>query len=315
MPVLQTSSLLLEAGTNEVELIEFYLGKESYGINVSKVLRVIARREAEITPLADSHPAIMGITHIQDNPVPVIDLRKALNVSDAPNNSERQLLLVLQFNQTVTSYIIDGINKIHRTTWQNFKPVTQNATGSKGYINGTVRVDDHVILFLDVEHLQNEIAPAQQISLDEEFLDPALKSKRAEVPLLYVEDSPIVRRQTATALASAGFSQLHVVENGSRALAYIQQLQKRAEESKKSIRTLLSAVVTDIEMPEMDGLTLCKTLKTQIPRDQAPDVFIYSSLINEQMQRKCKSVKADAAINKPAVDRLIQELDKAFMIG
>lgn len=317
MSTLSTNSTsLLEIGTNEVELIEFYLGSESYGINVSKVLRVIARSEASITPMADSHPCICGITHIQDRPVPVIDLRKALGVNQEPRNPERQLLLVLQFNQQITSYVIDGINKIHRTSWQNFKPVTQNQMGSKGYINGTVRLDDHVILFLDVEYLQNEFSPASTEDFEAfGMVDPAIQNKRGEIQMVFVEDSPTIRKQTAKALALAGFSHMNVFENGLKALHYIQNLHKQAKESNIPLKDLVNVIITDVEMPEMDGLTLCKNIKSATTKGHSPDVIVYSSLINEQMEQKCKSVDADATVAKPQIEKLIATVDNLYFIG
>ena len=145
--------ILLKSGTNEVEFIEFYINGVSYGINVSKVQKVIELTSAQITPILQTPEAVLGSFHLQDKPIGVIDLRTALNIhpDDVPAEAaaptenqesntvasrDRKLILVTRFNRSTTGFVIDAVHKIHRTSWEKFQPMSEGIRDRGGDAGG-----------------------------------------------------------------------------------------------------------------------------------------------------------------------------------
>ncbi|MFO7724712.1 MAG: chemotaxis protein [Oceanipulchritudo sp.] len=309
--------ILLKSGTNEVEFIEFNLGTTSYGINVAKVQRVLARPSVKVTRMDNASTAVLGVIYVHEMPVPLIDLRKALHMQgsegDAAVAPDRQLILVTRFNKKTTAFLIDGVNKIHRTSWQEFEPIdnTLAETAATSYVTGTIKIKDRVIVILDLEHLMLEFAPPEDAQ--EEAPRPGsggLLERRKNVRILYAEDSTIIRKMMLKTLKSGGYVQVKSFEHGKSAYDYIAGLRSQAEHEGKSICDYIDCIITDIEMPQMDGLSLCKSVKDS-PQDKSiPAVVVYSSLVNEEMARKCASVGADAQVSKPHGDEILNVLDR-----
>lgn len=302
-------SILLESGTNEVEFIEFYLGKVSYGINVSKVQRVLARSSVEITGVAQAPYGAIGLIHIQEKPIMLMDLKMSLGIAFDPESIdlERQLILVTTFNKQTTAFLIDGISKIHRTSWENFEPLNENVTseGAGGYSTGTVTFDDNIIVILDLERLMLALFPSSHGNIG--VLESVeSRAEREAVRILYAEDSKMVRGITEDILHSSGYLQVDAFENGEDAYAF---LQKRIQDKDYDGLGPYDLVLTDIEMPKMDGLTLCRRVKTEACADNPPKVIVYSSLINKEMSLKCESVGADAQLAKPDVRQIVELID------
>lgn len=302
-------SILLESGTNEVEFIEFYLGPVSYGINVSKVQRVLARSSVEITGVAQAPYGAIGMIHIQEKPIMLMDLKMSLGIPFDPESIdlERQLILVTTFNKQTTAFLIDGISKIHRTSWENFEPLNENVTseGAGGYSTGTVTFDDNIIVILDLERLMLALFPSSHGNIG--VLESVeSRAEREVIRILYAEDSKMVRGITEDILHNSGYLQVDAFENGEDAYAF---LQKRLHEKDYDGHGPYDLVLTDIEMPKMDGLTLCRRVKTEACANNPPKVIVYSSLINKEMSIKCESVGADAQLAKPDVKQIVDLID------
>ncbi len=309
-PSSSQDAILLESGTNEVEFIEFYLGGISYGINVSKVQRVIARSNVSISKVAQAPFCAEGIIHILDKPIMLLDLKKALNIASdcQAEATDRQLVLVTAFNKQTTAFMIDGISKIHRTSWANFEPIGDGVgdENDSGFSTGTVTLDDNIIVILDLERLMLSLFPESHSNpINHEV--PSKKAGREDVRILYAEDSKMVRHITEDILAKAGYSQILSFENGHDAHQHL-LLQSGQGDSQSACPYDL--VLTDIEMPRMDGLTLCRKLKTELYPANPPKVIVYSSLINKEMAAKCRSVGADAQLAKPDVEQIVDLLDE-----
>lgn len=306
-------NILLESGTNEVEFIEFFLGQESYGVNVSKVQRVVALNTCKITTIAGAPHGVLGVIHVLEKPVLLIDLHAALAMpADAKAAaSDRQLVMVTRFNKRTTAFLIDGVSKIHRTSWADFEPMTSAVGGDgSGYTTGTVKINDRIILILDLERLMLNYSTDERPRL--ERLPPASEQKqraRSSVKVVYAEDSKMIRKLTSDALRGAGYTNLTLFENGLDADRHLAALRDQAKADGKSLREHVDLLLTDIEMPKLDGLTLCKNVK-QASGDQAPFVVVYSSLINDEMARKCQSVGADAQMSKPHGEEIIHLIDQ-----
>lgn len=302
-------SILLESGTNEVEFIEFFLGEVSYGINVSKVQRVLARSSVNITGVAQAPHGAIGMIHIQGEPIMLMDLKSSLGIPFDPEaiNLDRQLILVTSFNKQTTAYLIDGISKIHRTSWENFEPINQTVTsaGDGGFSTGTVTFDDNIIVILDLERLMLSLFPSNHGGIDhDQALDP--REERNAIRILYAEDSKMVRGITQEILIGSGYVNVDAFENGEDAFRH---LCKRIDEGDHEEQWPYDLVLTDIEMPKMDGLTLCRRVKNEVCSKNPPKVIVYSSLINKEMSKKCISVGADAQLAKPDVQQIVDLID------
>jgi two-component system chemotaxis response regulator CheV len=319
----QQEGILLKSGTNEVEFIEFNIGKIPYGINVAKVQRVIARPSVKITRMDNASQAVLGVIYVHEMPVPLIDLRKALRMPEPPPEEavdpDRQLILVTKFNKRTTAFLIDAVNKIHRTSWSEFEPIDQTLaeTSTSSYVTGTIKIEGRVIVILDLEHLMLEFSPPETIDASPSEVDGQagdLLEQRSQVRILYAEDSSIIRKMMLRTLQSGGYTQVKAFEHGKSAYDYIEGLKKQADSEGKSISDFIDCIITDIEMPQMDGLTLCKSVKENPQDSGIPAVIVYSSLVNEEMARKCQSVGADAQVSKPHGDEILQVLDQ-FCLG
>ena len=311
--------ILLESGTNEVEFIEFFLAGESYGVNVSKVQRVIALTNCHITQLAQAPHGVMGVIHVQDKPVLLVDLHTALALpppaTDTATDAERQLVMVTRFNKRTTAFLIDGISKIHRTSWSDFEPMNTTLAGEgAGYTTGSIRIGERIILVLDLERLMLDFTPADERPTPPLPADEPTRRNREHIKIVYAEDSKMIRKFTLDVLHGAGFANIAVFENGLEANEHLAALRTKAAAEGKTLSDYVDLIITDIEMPKMDGLTLCRNVKSA-GGEKIPAVVVYSSLINDEMSRKCVSVGADAQLSKPHGEEIIALVDKLCGCG
>lgn len=313
-----SDGILLESGTNEVEFIEFYLGGISYGINVSKVQRVLAASSVQVTRVAEAAPSVKGVIHIQDKPVMLMDLKESLGIpfDESQTNLERQLILVTTFNACTTAFVIDGISKIHRTSWEYFEPISDqvNQEGAASFSTGTITLEDNIIIILDLERLMLTFFPRTH-SKSIDSLELPSREGRESINIVYAEDSRMVRNLTEDMLQKAGYTRVSSFENGYEALEHLVKTRDLAKQEGKSLRDCVDLVLTDIEMPRMDGLTLCRRVKQDLAEGDSPAVVVYSSLINNEMKAKCKSVGADAQLAKPELDQIVSLIDGFCLDG
>lgn len=310
--------ILLQSGNNEVEFIEFKIGNVAYGINVAKVERVIARPSVKITRMDNLGTAIMGSIYVHEVPVQLIDLRKALHMPESSGSDrveeDRQLILVTKFNKKTTSFLIDTVNKIHRTSWSEFEPIDATMSGAalSSYVTGTIKINGRVIIILDLEHLMLEFSPSSGVEEVSDVLDDPddLFARREAIKLIYAEDSGVIRKMMLNTLTSNGYKNVQSFEHGRAAYEYILSLKQRGEVEGGTVSDYVDCIITDIEMPQMDGLTLCKSVKDAATGAAIPSVIVYSSLINDSMSKKCASVGADAQVSKPHGNEIITILDQ-----
>ncbi|NRA26642.1 MAG: response regulator [Opitutales bacterium] len=270
---------------------------------------MIARKNIDITPAVRAPDGVMGTVYIHEKAVVLIDLRSALRLDEEPGDPERQLILVTSFNQTVNAFLIDRVNKIHRTAWTNFDAVQNDYAGSVGFVTGTVRLDDRVVVILDLERLMLDFEPQREES-GMAIPSPERAQNRESVKIVYAEDSRMIRNATMKTLKSAGYRQIMTFDNGATALEYLQRTWDHLSDDGGSIHDYVDLVLTDIEMPKLDGLTLCRQIKeNQAHGDNIP-VIVYSSLINKEMSQRCKQVGAASWISKPRGDDIIAAIDQ-----
>lgn len=305
--------ILLESGTNEMEIMEFFLGSQSFGINVHKLREIIPFEEEKTTTLPDSLPSVLGLFMVRGKTIPLISLGTHLQ-RRAPTEvapGTRRVVLVCEFNDRVNGFLVDGVNQIHRVCWKDVQPMSTYLENYRPRFTGSIHIDQREILIVDLEHIIAEVDPEMGIAYDvpvpgSEQAD--LLARREAVHLMIAEDSTLIRNGILKVLTSSGYTQVSTFVDGEECFQAIRGLKKQAQQAGEPIRNHLQLVISDIEMPKMDGLTLCRKVKEELDLKEVK-VLIFSSLVNEQMAHKCESVGADGCITKPQIPELVKLID------
>ena len=305
---MSTSDSRSRGGDNMAEVAEFLLGGQSFGINGSKIKQLVPFDGITVTKPPYNHPSISGVFVFRGQTVPLIQLSAYLNISDI-GQTERRVVVVTEFNEMTTAFVADVVNRIHRKAWDEFKPMDTYLSSKAPQILGSITIENREILVLDFEQIVGEIFPTTVSNYDEAAFAEAPKlDSREDAVVFFAEDSYIIRTQLTKVLGSIGYAKLSAFENGSKCLDAIRKLKEEVESEGQSIVDRLQLVVTDIEMPQMDGMLLCRTIKKEI--DPKLPVLMFSSLINEQVAKKCQEAGADAWVSKPQTDKLMALIDQ-----
>ncbi len=292
------TKILLENGTNELEILEFKIGDNSYGINVAKINEIITYQP--VTPVPNAHPSIEGIFMPRDTMITAIDLRNALQLGESEPGG---LFIITNFNKLDVAFHVDKVVGINRYSWkQIIKPDATINNGEEGISTGVIKMDDRLVIILDFEKIVTDISPETGLKLTE--IDALGERERSQKPIVIAEDSHLLNKLICDALAKAGYNNINRNEDGLAAWNYINECLDKGELDQK-----VACVITDIEMPQMDGHRLTKLIKTDDRLKHIP-VVIFSSLVNEEMRRKGEALGADAQLSKPEIGKLVQEIDK-----
>lgn len=298
--------ILLESGTNEVEIIEFYMRGQRFGVNVAKVKQLIPFDASALSAMPKTPEAFRGVYLHRDTTIPMIDLGCALHLESLPEGETSPLLLICNFNMQTIAFAIDGVNRIHRMSWSDFSPLNPFLSNSCDSIIGSVNIDNHEILIIDLEQIVAEYNPKVKAMYDGTENEIAATDDVFDQHIFMAEDSTLIRAVLERDMKKAGFKNVRTFPNGKEALDAITAIAKKAQLDNTGLKGIFDVLVTDIEMPLMDGLTLCRRIKKELQL-QVP-VLIYSSLINVEMSRKCQEVGADAFFSKPHVDALVNSI-------
>lgn len=310
----QKQEILLESGTNEMEIIEFYVGAQPLGINVQKLKEIISYDESALTVLPESPPAMLGVLLMRGDIIPLIDLREHLQQRDKDSQADdgKPVVLVCEFNHRTNGFKIDGVNQIHRISWSDVKPLAQFIDQFRPRFTGSINIEGREILILDLEYIVGEFDPESVLGVHSENTDDdgqtSLVQQRQLKKVLMAEDSSIIRTNLQKVLCETGFTDLEVFSDGEACYQRILQLKQQAAEADEDISEHLNLLISDIEMPKMDGLTLCRKVKEELGYKHIP-VLLFSSLINPPMEVKCDSVGADGYASKPEIAKLIKMMD------
>lgn len=292
------TKILLENGTNELEVLEFKLDGNAYGINVAKIKEIITYQE--VTPIPNAHPSIEGIFMPRDTMITAIDLKNCLQRGVSEPGG---LFIVTNFNKLDIAFHVDSVVGIHRVSWRDIiKPGSTVSTSEDGVSTGIIKFDDRLIIILDFEKIVTDINPETGLKVTE--IEELGKRGRNDIPILIAEDSPLLNKLIVDSLKKAGYVNLIHTENGQQAYDVIEECKKEG-----TLKDHVQCIITDIEMPIMDGHRLTKLVKSD---DQTKDipVVIFSSLVNEEMKRKGESLGADAQLSKPEIGNLVRVIDE-----
>ncbi len=305
---MQKQKILLESGTNEMEIFTFLIGSQSFGVNVSKVQAIIGYDSKDVTKIPNAHEAMLGMLLYRNRTIPLINLAHALNIETSPTGS-KQIVIVTEFNNSINGFRVDGVDRIHRLSWSNFVPVGSFLGGPESSIVGSINIEDTEILIADLELILSEIIP--DLAFEEatdETIGVVEKTKRENVHICFAEDSAVIRKNVIRILSDAGYTNIEAFDNGQAAYEALANVSETIDTMDQNVPGYPNVILSDIEMPKMDGLTLCRNIKTGLGMKHVP-VVMFSSLINDQMIEKCNSVGADAYVTKPEMNKLITILD------
>ena len=293
------TNILLESGTNELEVLEFIIKGNHYGINVAKVREILSIQD--ITPIPNSHPCIDGIFMPRDTIITVINLIHALGFEDT--HEATNMLIVTNFNNLNIAFVVNQVVGIHRVSWKDIaKPdATVNTPGS-AVATGIIKNMDKLVIVLDFERIVEEICPETGLRVSE--IDDLGERDRNNVPILIAEDSPLLSQLIHDALTKAGYTNLTMTANGKEAWDKLCTLKQN-----NGVDYGCRLLITDIEMPEMDGHRLVKLIRSDNALQHIP-IIIFSSLINDDMRRKGERLGADGQISKPEIGDLVNMLDQ-----
>lgn len=295
------TNILLENGTNELEVLEFMVDGNSYGINVAKIREIISYQA--VTPIPNSHPSIEGIFMPRDVMITAIDLRNCLQRGQS---EAKGLFIITNFNKLDIAFHVDQVVGIHRVSWTEIiKPGTSVSNPEDGISTGIIKVNGKLIIILDFEKIVTDISPETGLKIAE--IDALGTRTRNDVPILIAEDSPLLNKLIVDSLKKAGYENLIHTENGQEAWDVIQECKAEG-----TLDQHVKCLITDIEMPLMDGHRLTKLVKSDSETKDIP-IVIFSSLVNEEMKKKGEALGADAQLSKPEIGNLVRIIDELVL--
>ena len=288
------SDILLDTGTGELEIMEFIINGQHYAINVLKLKGIV--QLGDITAMPNSASEVIGLSNIRGDMVPVIDLKQVL-FQKRTSDLTKAIALLCEFNGIVIAFVVDHVQGIRRVKWENIK---RSNILEDSLTIGTLLAEDAIILLLDFE----SITISAQLG---SHYDNGQASQRSDNPyqnqgIVLAEDSHVIAEMLAKALQNAGFKNIIRFSNGQEANDFLFELKEKLGEQFKAKASLL---ISDIEMPILDGYTLTKRVKEDEILKNMP-VILFSSLITDALLHKGNSVGADIQINKPSTDELLE---------
>ncbi|MEH8020365.1 chemotaxis protein CheV [Rheinheimera metallidurans] len=288
-------------GNNRLELLLFRLhGKQPFGINVFKVREVL--QCPELTEMPGSSPHVRGIAHLRGVPVMVIDLSQATGGKRIEDLSTA-FVLVTEYNRHTQGFLVNGVDRIVNTNWDQILPPPKGA-GAGHYLTAVTEIDGKLVQIIDVEKVFAEITPVNE-DVSEDIKTKAAERSFKDVIVLVADDSAVARNQVKRALTSIGIN-VELVNDGKLALNW---LTAKAAELGGDISTKVPLLISDIEMPEMDGYTLTAEIKAD-PLLKNMHVVLHSSLSGVFNEAMVKKVGADQFIAKFHPDELVSAVQK-----
>lgn len=293
------TNILLENGTNELEILEFIIGGNYYGINVAKIREIIPYQK--VTPVPNSHESIEGIFMPRDTMISVINLPKELGQKESANPMQ-DMMIITNFNNLNIAFHVQSVVGIHRVSWADIITPDKTINNDNSCVaTGIVKINGKIIIILDFERIVADINPETGLKISE--IDELGVRDRSESTILIAEDSALLSKLIVDSLNKAGYVNVIKNDNGQEAW---DKLCKFKEEG--TVLDRVKCIITDIEMPLMDGHRLTKLVKSDEVMQNIP-LIIFSSLVNEEMRYKGASLGADAQLSKPEIGNLVKIID------
>ncbi|AEE22193.1 chemotaxis protein CheV [Paraglaciecola chathamensis] len=288
-------------GQNRLELLLFRLnGRQKFGINVFKVREVLQCPKLTSIPKLNSY--IRGIAHIRGQTISVIDMSMATGGKPI-HDLNSAFVVIAEYNSSVQGFLVGAVERIINTNWEAIMPPPKGS-GRASYLTAVTEFEKELIEILDVEKILNEISPIST-DVSEDVSSISVENKREKI-IFIADDSSVARNQVKKALSTLGL-EIEMAKNGLEALNRLKAL---AEET-GNITDKVGILVSDIEMPEMDGYTLTAEIKNN-PALQDLHVVLHTSLSGVFNQAMVQKVGADDFIAKFHPDELVTSVQKWF---
>lgn len=293
------------AGTNKLEMLLFTLGhdtrtgrRETFGINVFKVREVM--RKPPITASPDMPPAVKGMVSLRGTLVPVIDLAEYIGIQP---ESSREVMIVTEYNGHTQGFLVEAVDTILRLDWQQMRvPPEILASNLGGMVTAVTELDDgRLVMMLDVERVL-----AETTQVDDAYQYKGLRPVDFDMTIFFADDSYIARSQIERTLDALGIKHVSAV-NGQVAWEELKKIATYAAHNGQAVKDVIQVILTDVEMPEMDGYLLTKSIKSD-PRFTGIPVIMHSSLSGMSNSHLGKSVGVDEYVSKFEPQRLSETL-------
>lgn len=291
-------------GANRLEILMFRLsGRQLFAINVFKVQEVL--QMPKLTLMPQRHPFVCGVVSLRGQTLPVIDLSQAIGMR-AQVPSETSTIIVTEYNRSVQAFLVGGVERIMNLNWEAVMPPPGGA-GRQHYLTAITKVDEQIVEVIDVEKVLSEISPMSS-KISAEKLDNPLLAKARGREVLLVDDSRVAMSQLKDTMAQLDI-QSHSAGDGLKALTL---LQKWAD-SGIDVQEKLLMVITDAEMPEMDGYRLTTEIRND-PRLKGLYVVMHTSLSGSFNEAMVKKVGCDDFLSKFQPDKLVEMIHQRLLL-
>ena len=309
---MKQTNILLESDTNELEIVEFRVDELDshgnqipchYGVNVAKVREII--RLPQLTKALNTSEAVEGMIKLREKVIPVLNLAKILNKYTGDLLADR--VIVLEFNNVMVGVLVHSVSRIYRISWKNVEAPSSAVYSDQ--VTGLVKMDDRIILVLDFEKIVAEFCASSALKpLSAEQLLENAGVDRSSKTILVADDSPFIRHTMCAALRGAGYNVEEAV-NGAEAWEKIQKRMQICTNDGVPFRSRMQLLITDVEMPQMDGLHLTSLIRKEDSLKELP-IIIFSSLASDDNIRKWHDLGAQQILTKPDLPNLVKYADE-----
>jgi two-component system chemotaxis response regulator CheV len=284
--------------------MEFTISGEHFGINVAKVTEIMQRRP--LTPVPRTHPFVEGIFEPRGQIVTVINLAAYLELPEH-DPSERDIFMITNFSNMNAAFYVHTVVDMHRIRWSDVtKPDLTIYDSEESVVMGNTEIDGRLITIIDFEKVLFDINPNTGIHLSE--VEDMGERDRSQKPIVIAEDSVFLKKMIMQAMEIAGYTNVRSFINGMEAWEYLSSVKKDCADNGVPIEKRVAALITDIEMPRMDGHQLTKLVKGDPLLSKIP-VIVFSSLIDEAQKAKGDALGVSAHLSKPQIGNLVSTLD------
>jgi len=312
-----TKGILLESGTNELEIMELFIDEEDtgyrgyYGVNVAKVIEIISL-PPQIRKPPNAIDFVKGVFNHRGKVIMLVDLAVWLGKNRSESTAP-PIVIITEFNNVTSAFLVSGVTKIHRTSWADIRPLDNYLQKFTEAVTGMIIIESRTVLMLDLERIIGELDPQLAIPQRQEEMDetgvaeefPA--AHHYPLKVLHADDSGMIRRTTKQLLEERKEFLVTSAVDGTEAWKYLEDLKRQATEQNRPVTDFLDILLSDIEMPGMDGYHLCQKVKNDPDLKRLP-VMLFSSLITDKLRHKGEAVGADGQIAKPSPAELVRSL-------
>jgi two-component system chemotaxis response regulator CheV len=297
---------IVDSDEQTLQLMVFVVAGGHFGINVAKVSEIMKYSQYPITPMPNSNPFVEGIFRPRTETMTVINLAAYMGLPPS-EDEERDILIITKLNNIETAFHVHGVEAIEGVRLSEIeKPDSTIYGGEEGMATGIAKHDDKLITIVDFEKILIDISP--NLGFSPTDIDKLGMRNRSNKPVLIAEDSPLLERLIISSLEKAGYVNIACTSNGQEAWNVLEGYKG----SGRPIEEFVCAVITDIEMPLMDGHRLLKMMKDDAVLKKIP-VIVFSSLITPDNRALGESLGAVANISKPEIANLVTLLDQHIL--